>query len=299
MPQERIQGLLLIVLIKSFVCSLIISLSLSLSLSVHADAFDNGFAAYEKGDYKTAMELWKPYAKQGEPSAQYILGLMYDNGEGVPEDDKQAIKWYRLAADQGYADAQYNLGVMYANGYGEPKDDKQAVQWFRLAAEQGHAEAQFNLGYIYNKGQGTDVDNDEAVKWYKLAFENGLVNAEYNLGVMYANGEADVIDNTTEPWHDDILSTEYMKSLTKWECVAATRLTLSLGECDTNCLTNLSGIYGDCLSFSIGELDTFCPLFKKYRKYNCFTNKHSGAFCAYNELASTIHCGDNQSECDE
>lgn len=87
-------------------------LAITLSSTAFADDFSDGFAAYEKGDYKTAMELWKPYAKQGEPSAQYNLGLMYDNGEGVPEDDKQAIKWYRLAAWQGYAKAQYNLGLM-------------------------------------------------------------------------------------------------------------------------------------------------------------------------------------------
>ena len=93
MPQERIQGLLLIVLIKSFVCSLIISLSLS--LSVHADDFSDGYAAYKKGDYKTAMKLWKPMAEQGNASAQYYLGVMYANGFGVPEDDKQAVKWYR------------------------------------------------------------------------------------------------------------------------------------------------------------------------------------------------------------
>ena len=39
--------------------------------------------------------------------------LMYDNGEGVPENDAEAVKWYRKAADQGYAQAQFNLGVMY------------------------------------------------------------------------------------------------------------------------------------------------------------------------------------------
>ena len=79
-------------------------------------------------------------------NAQYNLGIMYYNGQGVPQDYAEAVKWYRLAADQGDAYAQYNLGVMYDNGEGVPQDYKEAVKWYRLAAEQGHAKAQYNLG---------------------------------------------------------------------------------------------------------------------------------------------------------
>ena len=53
-------------------------------------------------------------ANQGAAYAQYNLGVMYDNGMGVPENDAEAVKWYRKAADQGYAEAQSNLGIMYA-----------------------------------------------------------------------------------------------------------------------------------------------------------------------------------------
>ena len=41
------------------------------------------------------------FASQGNAAAQYNLGLMYRNGEGVPKDDAEAVKWYHLAADQG------------------------------------------------------------------------------------------------------------------------------------------------------------------------------------------------------
>ena len=57
----------------------------------------------------TGKQLIKGYA-----DAQSNLGIMYDNGNGVPENDAEAVKWYRKAADQGNAKAQYNLGVMYA-----------------------------------------------------------------------------------------------------------------------------------------------------------------------------------------
>jgi hypothetical protein len=46
-------------------------------------------------------------AKGGDADAQFNLGVMYDNGEGVPEDDAEAVKWYRRAAEQGFAEAQY------------------------------------------------------------------------------------------------------------------------------------------------------------------------------------------------
>ena len=70
------------------------------------------------------------------------LGIMYDIGEGVPENNAEAVKWYRKAADQGHASAQCNLGLMYDNGEGVPENDAEAVKWYRKAADQGHAKAQ-------------------------------------------------------------------------------------------------------------------------------------------------------------
>jgi TPR repeat protein len=134
---------------------------------------------------------WLPtrLSEQGDASAQYNLGVSYDNGYGVPEDDAEAVKWYRLAAEQGHALAQYNLGVSYDNGYGVPEDDAEAVKWYRLAAEQGDASAQYNLGVSYDNGYGVPADSAEAVKWYRLAAEQAHASALFNLGVSYANGQ--------------------------------------------------------------------------------------------------------------
>ena len=63
---------------------------------------------------------------------------MYDEGDGVEEDDVKAVEWYRKAAEQEYSDAQYNLGAMYYNGEGVEQDYAKAVEWVRKAAEQGH-----------------------------------------------------------------------------------------------------------------------------------------------------------------
>ena len=81
-----------------------------------AGPFEDGSVAYNKGDYATALRLWRPLADQGEAQAQYELGFMYTNGWGVPQDYAAAVAGWRKAADQGYATAQSTLGVMYYTG---------------------------------------------------------------------------------------------------------------------------------------------------------------------------------------
>ena len=135
--------------------------------------FAKGLAAAEAGDFVAALIEWKPLAEQGNAAAQYNLGNIYYNGDGVLVDHKEAAKWFRLAAEQGKAEAQYDLGVMYANGQGVIEDDKEAVKWYRLAAEQSHAKAQYNLGVSYDNGDGVIQDDVYAHIWWNLAAANG------------------------------------------------------------------------------------------------------------------------------
>jgi TPR repeat protein len=128
-----------------------------------------GWDAYEKKDYKTAHENFLISAEQGDAAAQYNLALMYDNGQGVPQNYKEAVKWYQLAAEQGFAYAQTNLGVKYDNGQGVPQDYNEAGKWYRLAAEQGVAQAQFNLGTMYYNGDGVPQDYVLAHIWLNIA----------------------------------------------------------------------------------------------------------------------------------
>jgi uncharacterized protein len=94
------------------------------------------------GDHAAAIALWRPLADRGDALAQTLLGAIYGEGDGVPQDYAAAMSWYRKAADQGNARAQYNLGVIYANGRGVPKDDAAAVSWYRKAADKGFVDAQ-------------------------------------------------------------------------------------------------------------------------------------------------------------
>ncbi len=83
--------------------------------------------------------------EMGTLGSTYRFGLL-----GAPKDYKEAAKWYRKAAEQGDADAQFRLGVMYHEGEGVSQDYTEAAKWSRKAAEQGDASAQINLGVMYH-----------------------------------------------------------------------------------------------------------------------------------------------------
>jgi TPR repeat protein len=107
----------------------------NLALIMQIDAnFQNGVTASQRGDFATNLREWTPLAEQGDAVAQFNLGVMYNQGQGVPQDNKTAVKWYKLAAEQGDADAQLNLGVMYA----VPKDYVYAHMWGEIAASNGN-----------------------------------------------------------------------------------------------------------------------------------------------------------------
>jgi len=80
--------------------------------------YEAGLAAFNEGDYTTALNTFRPLAEQGEAQAQFKLGVMYYQGLGVTQDNEEAVRWYRQAADQGLASAQSNLGGMYRDGLG-------------------------------------------------------------------------------------------------------------------------------------------------------------------------------------
>ena len=142
MPQTRNKNRL----IRRGIVALALLVALTGTLVAAGQTFDEAVAAYGRGDYATAMRGFRVHADQGDAVAQFGLGVMYDDGEGVPEDDAEAVKWYRKAAEQELAAAQYNLGVMYDDGEGVPENDAEAVKWYRRAADQGFAAAQNKLG---------------------------------------------------------------------------------------------------------------------------------------------------------
>jgi hypothetical protein len=111
---------------------------------------------------------------------------MYSNGRGVAKDDAIAVTWFRRAAEQGNPAAQYNLGVMYFYGRGVARDHGAALEWYLAAAGQGLANAQNNVGFIYVRGDGVPADNVRAHMWFHLAAEQGHEAADRNLAQLAA-----------------------------------------------------------------------------------------------------------------
>ena len=140
-------------------------------------------------NYNEALKWFKKAAKSGDKYSQFNLGYMYYSGQGTPVDKAESFNWYRLAANQGYIDAMYNVAIAYYNGDGITRNLNEAHRYFKLSAQKGMMDAQFQLAQMYSGGFGVKKDYKEAVKWYEKSAIQGHSTATYNLGVRYANGE--------------------------------------------------------------------------------------------------------------
>jgi len=152
------------------------------------DQFADAYKASQSGNYTKAMQLWKPLAEQGQSSAQYALGWLYESGQGTTQSYAQAAYWYRKAAEQGDLAAQYVLATMYEKGVGVELDIKQAVQWYLKAANQGDAIAQFKLGTYFHSGKGIAKNERDSFFWFNKAAHQGHITSQINLGKIYQEG---------------------------------------------------------------------------------------------------------------
>ena len=125
----------------------------TISVSSAAD-FATGLNAYKKGDYVTAAKEWRPLADQGDPAVQFNLGLLYLDGQGVPQVLDQAVKWFNRSAEQGYDKAQLNLGALYATGKGVKRDYVQAYKWLNICSSQGNAKCVAQRDLVAKKLSG-------------------------------------------------------------------------------------------------------------------------------------------------
>jgi TPR repeat protein len=123
-----------------------------------------------------------------DPDVMYMTGLMFDLGEGVPQDYKEAFRWYVLAAAAGQRGAMNSLGLMYALGHGVSQDHAEAMKWWTKAADGGSIAALDNIATTYYAGLGVQQNYPEAAKWFQLAADKGDADAMNMLGVMYAQG---------------------------------------------------------------------------------------------------------------
>lgn len=88
-----------------------------------------------------AFGEWKPLAEQGHAEAQFNLGILYAEGQGVAADKKEGIRWWRKAAELGNVDSQIYLGALYYDGLDLAKDYPRSYMWFKIAADSGDQQA--------------------------------------------------------------------------------------------------------------------------------------------------------------
>jgi len=152
------------------------------------DRFAKGTEHEDRSRPKEELEAVSQYseaAAHGSADAQYKLGQMYDDGEGVQQDHEEAAKWLRKAADQGHAAALNRLAFMYFLGLGVPAvDHAECVKLLRKAADQGDVFAQNELGGVYETGLCGAVDEAEAEKWYRMAADQGFTLAQQGLASL-------------------------------------------------------------------------------------------------------------------
>ena len=100
-------------------------------------SLDSAMKAWAAGDYHAAAKLLKPRADEGDPEAQFNLGLYYFQGLGGDRNYAEAAKLFRGAAEQGHVMAANNLGAMNMDGRGIPRNLPESWFWFAVVAHRG------------------------------------------------------------------------------------------------------------------------------------------------------------------
>ena len=129
--------------------------------------YQEGVDAYQAGKFDVAAAKFKELADKGDASAQFNLGSLYHQGQGVTQDDKQAALYFAKAAEQGHTDAMDNLGLRYAKGEGVEQDLVQAYKWFSIAGMRKNASAASNAKFALSKMTPEKIEQaqNQAKEW--------------------------------------------------------------------------------------------------------------------------------------
>ncbi len=166
-------------------------------------AMREGFEVLRSGDVQSSVKALEYAAQGGQSLAQWKLGRMYADGDGVPHDDLKAYQYFSQIVqsydeddpdprDVSVASSAYvAVGVYSLNGIaGSVKAEPQrAFQMFRYAAINfGDPDAQYNLARMYLDGSAIPRDAIQAARWLKLAAEKNHMEAQAVLGQLLFNG---------------------------------------------------------------------------------------------------------------
>jgi TPR repeat protein len=161
------------------------------AIQQHVQARSQLGVLYANGQSQATFQIFQWLAEQGYAPAQYRLGEMFVNGQGIAQDDRKAAEWFNNAAEQNYNDAQAQLRKIHEKIYGigiaasASGQSQISFETFLYLAEQGYAPAQYRLGNMYAKGQGVWRNDSEAITWFKKAAEQNYHQAQAQLRKIY------------------------------------------------------------------------------------------------------------------
>jgi len=149
---------------------------------------DPAFAAFQRGKFRTALDLAVKRAKEeDDPVAMVLAGEILSMGYGVRQDAAAARAWFDAAAAKGNADALFAVGALLMKSDSAQQRD-QGVELFRRAADKGNSAAAYNLGLIYLQGQVAPKEPALAAQWFSKAADADQPDALYALAVLYRDG---------------------------------------------------------------------------------------------------------------
>ncbi len=145
-----------------------------------AAAVKDGVDAWQRGDYKSAVAIWRPLADAGDGDAAFNLAQAYKLGRGVPTDLTQAKTWYGKAAQAGHVQGAANYGLLlFQDG-----DRRSAMPWIEKAATAGDPRAQYVFGTALFNGDLASRDWPKAYALMTRAAAAGLPQATTSLSQM-------------------------------------------------------------------------------------------------------------------
>lgn len=133
-----------------------------------------------------ALHWAEQSANSGYASGQLLLGELYQQGHGAPDDTGHALQLIEAAAEQGLAAAQYQAGIARLHGIGTEPDDAMALRWLERAAGQDDIPAQLQLAELYFSAP--EPEQRRARQWLDRAATLGSATAQYRLGSSYLEG---------------------------------------------------------------------------------------------------------------
>jgi len=108
-----------------------------------------GMEAYRQNDFKVAMREFKEC--EDDVKCSYMLGVMYEKGEGIKADYAEAAKWFRKGAEKDDPLAQYRLGRLYERGLGVEENLTEAVRFYKKSAQKDNPNAKQALKRLENR----------------------------------------------------------------------------------------------------------------------------------------------------